>query len=188
MQTGPQYTNPWIRLKSRFVYENPWLRLREDAVIKPGGEPGTYGVVEFKNRALGVLALDDADRAVLVGQWRYAMGAYSWELPEGGGAIEKDPLAEIQRELREETGMRARVWEKFFEMDLSNSVTDEKAIVYLARDLSEGEASPEETEILSVRRVVLSEAWAMVERGEIRDALTVAALFKARVWRLEGRL
>lgn len=145
-------------------------------------------MIHFKNRAIGVLPVDAEGYTYLVGQWRYPHESYSWEIPEGGGALDRDPLDEAKRELREETGLSAGKWEKFFEMDLSNSVTDERAIVYLARDLTVGEAAPEETEVLSVRRVSLREAWDRLDAGEIRDSMTVAALLKARIWRLEGKL
>lgn len=172
--------NPWTILDSRPVYENPWISLTEFDVIHPGGGKGIYGKVHFRNLAVGIAALDTEERLWLVGQYRFTIDAYTWEIPEGGCPEGTDPLESARRELREETGLEATHWEQIVQMHLSNSVTDELGIVWLATGLNEGESSPEETERLDVRKVTLEEAWRMVESREITDSLSVAAI--QRLW------
>lgn len=167
--------NPWRTLRRRVVYSNGWMTVEEDDVVRPDGLPGIYGVVRFPGRAVGVVALDDDDRLVLVGQYRYALERYSWEIPEGG-ADRHDPLAGAQRELLEETGLTAGRWERLLEADLSNSITDEGATVYLATELTQGEAAPEGTERLAIRWVPFADALAMVADGRITDAISVMAI------------
>ena len=168
--------NPWKVTAERKVYENPWISLTEYDVINPGGGKGIYGKVHFRNIAIGVIPMDQQGNIWLVGQYRFAPGHYSWEIPEGGGPVGTDPLASAQRELKEETGLVALNWEKLLEMHLSNSVSDEFGIIYLATGLEQQEAQPEETEQLTVRRLPLSEAYHMVLAHEITDSLSVAAI------------
>jgi 8-oxo-dGTP pyrophosphatase MutT (NUDIX family) len=168
--------SPWTTLTSREVYRNPWIRVREDTVRRPDGSPGIYGVVTTA-LAVGVLALTDADEVVLVGQWRYTLDAYSWELVEGGAHDGEDSLTAAQRELREEAGYAAARWERLGgDLAVSNSVTDERAELWLATDLTPVPAAPEPTEDLTVRTVPLDEALALVDRGELTDVLTVVGL------------
>jgi len=167
--------NPWQVLGTRRVYENPWVSVREDEVLRPDGEPGIYGVVHYKNQAVGVLPIEDG-HVYLVGQYRYPLGTYSWEIPEGGGGGQ-DPLDAAKRELEEETGFRARSWERLGEAYLSNSVSDEHAVWYVATDLIPGEPRWDDDEPpLSLRRVPLEEALQMALGGEISDALSILAL------------
>ncbi len=175
--------NPWVRLARRVAYENSWITVWHDDVRRPDGRPGVYGVVHYRNRAVGVVALDEQDRVLLVGQYRYTLDLYPWELPEGGAAPGEEPLAAAQRELMEETGCSAAHWEELLRAHLSNSVSDEEAIVYLARGLTDGTAEPEGTERLQVRRVPFAEALAMVERGEITDAMSVMGLQRVALTR-----
>ncbi len=177
--------NPWTMLESREVYNNPWIQVTEHQVLNPAGGPGIYGVVHFHNLAIGVVPYENG-KIWMVGQYRVPMEAYSWEIPEGGGKLGIDPLESAARELQEETGLTADRYEVLLEMDLSNSVSDERAIVYLATGLHAGAAAPEETEELHVRQMTLAEAYAMVERREIRDSLTVAAIYRLRILDLEG--
>ncbi len=167
--------NPWRTLGSRPVYENPWISVREDDVVRPDGDPGIYGVVHYKNTAVGVLPVED-DHVYLVGQYRYPLERYSWEIPEGGCPEDEDPLEAAQRELKEETGLEATNWEKLGEADLSNSVADERAVWFLATGLVAGEQEPEGTEVIGVRRVPFGEALAMALNGEIPDALSQLAI------------
>jgi 8-oxo-dGTP pyrophosphatase MutT (NUDIX family) len=177
------HNNPWTRLARRVAYENPWITVWHDDVQRPDGQPGIYGVVHYRNRAVGVVALDDDDCVLLVGQHRYTLDLYSWELPEGGAAADEEPLAAAQRELQEETGCSAAHWQELLRAHLSNSVSDEEAIVYLAHGLKDGTAAPEGTEQLQVRRVPFAEALRMVERGEITDALSVMGLQRVALMR-----
>jgi 8-oxo-dGTP pyrophosphatase MutT (NUDIX family) len=167
--------NPWRTVSSRQVYENPWISVREDQVVRPDGEPGIYGVVHYKNVAVGVLAIEE-DHVYLVGQYRYPLETYSWEIPEGGCPEGEDPLSAARRELREETGLEATSWRMLGEAYLSNSVADEYAVWFLATGLVPGKERPEGTEKIRVRRVPLREALAMALDGGITDALSIVAL------------
>jgi 8-oxo-dGTP pyrophosphatase MutT (NUDIX family) len=177
--------NPWKRLNTNLRYDNAWISVTEDKILKPNGEPGLYGVVHFKNIAVGVLALHknakNEESVILVGQYRYPLGRYSWEIPEGGCPAAEQPLAAAKRELKEETGFVAKSWKKVLEMDLSNSSTDERAMIYLATDLKAGPSQPEETEVLQQKSVSLTKAVEMVLRGEITDGISVAAILYAQV-------
>ena len=167
--------SPWRTLGSKPVYENPWISVREDSVIRPDGEPGIYGVVHYKNSAVGVMPVED-DHVYLVGQYRYPLERYSWEIPEGGCPEDEEPLCAAKRELKEETGLEARNWRMLGEAYLSNSVADEHAVWFLATGLVPGDQQPEGTEVIGVRRVPLREAIAMATDGRITDALSVLAL------------
>ena len=172
--------NPWRKLSSREIYDNPWIRVREDRVVRPDGEQGIYGVVHFKNIAIGILAVE-GDFLYLVGQYRYPLERYSWEIPEGGCPEGEDPLRAAQRELEEETGLRAANWVKMGQAHLSNSVSDEFAVWFLATGLTAGQCRPEGTERLKVRRVPLSEALRMALVGEITDSLSLLAIMRYRI-------
>lgn len=180
--------NPWKVLSEKKIYENPWISLTEFDVINPSGGKGIYGKVHFKGIATGALALDDDLNTYLVGQYRFPLNQYSWEIPEGGGALDVDPVESAKRELLEETGLVAQEWTKIVVMHLSNSVSDEYAVIYLARNLSQGTASPEETEQLQVKKVPFEEVYQMVERGEITDSMSVAAILKVKLMLADGRI
>jgi 8-oxo-dGTP pyrophosphatase MutT (NUDIX family) len=183
-----EHRNPWTVLGQRVIYENPWIGLTEYDVINPGGGKGIYGKVRFKKLAIGILPLNDRGETWLVGQYRFALDAYSWEIPEGGGDPAVPPVESARRELLEETGLVAKEWTELMEMHLSNSVTDEQAIIFLARGLEQREAAPEETEELVIRRIPFEEAYRMVERGEITDSISVAAILKIKLLLLQGQL
>ncbi|HEY0377412.1 MAG TPA: NUDIX hydrolase [Pyrinomonadaceae bacterium] len=169
--TVDEQRSPWQTLRSREVYDNAWIRVREDAVIRPDGEPGIYGLVHFKNVAVGVLAVE-GEFVYLVGQYRYPLESYSWEIPEGGCPEGEDTLDAAKRELEEETGLSAANWEKMGEAYLSNSISDERAVWYLATGLTQGKRNPDGTEQLEVRRVTFEQALKMALAGEITDALS----------------
>ncbi|GAA4346692.1 hypothetical protein GCM10023185_01210 [Hymenobacter saemangeumensis] len=171
--------NPWQTLSSELKYQNPWISVREDQVINPSGGQGIYGVVTMKNKALGIVPVDAEGFTWLVGQYRYALNEYSWEIPMGGGPVELDILASAQRELKEETGLSARRWTKIARLHTSNSVTDEEGFVFLAEDLEHGETEPEETEDLRLWKLPLAEAVRMVMEDRITDSVSVAGLLKA---------
>ncbi|MBS1563429.1 MAG: NUDIX hydrolase [Bacteroidetes bacterium] len=180
--------NPWQIKDEKPVYDNAWINVTHYDVINPSGGKGIYGKVHFKGTAIGILPLDEQLNTWLVGQYRFPLNQYSWEIPEGGGPLGTDPLASARRELLEETGLVAREWSQLLEMHLSNSVTDEYGLVYLARGLEQREAQPEETEQLVVKKVPFEEAYRMVESGAITDSLSVAAILKAKLMLLDGRL
>jgi 8-oxo-dGTP pyrophosphatase MutT (NUDIX family) len=179
--------NPWTVLSSKLIYENKWISLTEHQVLNPAGNPGIYGTVHFQADAVGVVPYEDG-WVWLVGQYRFPLGSYEWEIPEGGSPPGEDPAETARRELKEETGLEAEHLEPILEMHLSNSVSDEWGIVFLATGLRQGEASPEETEMLSVKKMRLEDVYAEVEARRIRDSLTVAAIYKLMLMRAEGRL
>lgn len=182
-----EHRNPWQTVSETHIYENPWIQLTEFGVRNPSGNPGIYGVVHFKNVAVGVVPYE-AGYIWLVGQYRYPLKRYSWEIPEGGGAIGVDALASAKRELKEETGLTAAHYQVIVNMHLSNSVSDEVAVVFLATGLTVGEAEPEETEELAIQKVTLAEAYARVETGEITDSMTVATIYKLIIMEKMGQL
>jgi len=171
-----EHQNPWTILDKRDVYDNPWIKLTEFQVINPSGGKGIYGKVHFKHIAVGIVPLDENWNTWLVGQYRFTLDQYSWEIPEGGGRMDEDPLEGAKRELLEETGLVADEWIKILVMHLSNSVSDEQAVIYLARKLTQKKAEPEDTEQLVVKKLPFEEAVRMMERGEITDAMSVAAI------------
>lgn len=179
--------SPWKTISSEITYQNPWIKVVENQVLNPAGNPGIYGVVHFHNTAVGVAPYEDGC-IWLVGQYRYPLDQYSWEIPEGGGTPDESPLDAGKRELKEETGLTAQHYEPLLEMHTSNAVCDEWAIIYLATGLTAGVATPEETEELQVKKVSLEEAYARVESREITDSLTVAAIYKLMILKLQGKL
>jgi len=182
------HENPWSTLSSEKIYESAWIELHRHETLNPAGNPAVYSLVRFKNLAIGVLPLSDDGYTWLVGQWRYPLDQYSWEIPEGGGPKNEQPVESAARELKEETGITATEYTELMRMHLSNSATDELAIVFIARNLSFGEAEPEETEDLKLKKVHLSEALQMVLNGEITDAISVAAILKAGYLQQNGKL
>lgn len=180
--------NPWQTVDMQVVYDNPWIQVTHRNVLNPNGNPGIYGVVHFKNLAIAIIPLDEEGFTWLVGQYRYTMETYSWEVPEGGGSLTDTPLVSAQRELLEETGITARTWVEIGEIHTSNSVTDERGVIFVAKDLSFGKSEPEDTEQLEIRRVHLDEAVEMVLRGEITDGLAQVAILKTKMMREKGLL
>jgi 8-oxo-dGTP pyrophosphatase MutT (NUDIX family) len=181
MTSDPQ-KNPWTTLSSREIYLNPWIRVREDQVLKPNGSPGIYGVVEYRNRAVGVVPIDNDGYTWLVGQYRYTHNRYEWEIPEGG-CPEGESLEDCaRRELLEETGLVASELEPLLlDIQLSNSIGDETAHLFIARGLTQETPQPEDTEQIAIRRLPLAEAIQMAATGQIRDSMSVIALlFLAR--------
>ncbi len=172
--------NPWKTLNSELVYESPWIAVNKHKVLNPAGNDATYSVVNFKNLAIGILPLDENNNTWLVGQYRYPTNEYSWEIPEGGGKFTDEPIDSAKRELKEETGIIAEKLTEIMRLHLSNSATDELAIVFIAQKLSFFEAEPEESEVLQVKKLHIDEAFNMVLKGEIKDGISVAAIFKTK--------
>jgi len=177
--------NPWTTLSSTEIFENNWIKLTDHKVLTPAGTEGTYGAIHFKNRAVGVVPYADGF-VWLVGQTRYVLNQYSWEIPEGGCPKNEDLEDCARRELREETGLEAEILKPILQMHLSNSVSDEWAIVYLATGLTQHDASPEPTEDISVEKVSIDEFYARVESGGITDSLSVAACYKLMLLKSRG--
>ncbi len=175
-----RHDNPWTTVSVRKVYGNPWLELWEERCLDPLGNPALYGKISFRNKAVGIIPLDgDGDgHTWLVGQYRYCLNQYSWEIPMGGSPHATPVLDSAQRELREETGLSARRWEQLLFVHISNSVTDEEGYVFTAEDLTEGEPEFESTEKIEVRRLPVREAVRMAMSGEITDALSMLGLLK----------
>lgn len=169
--------NPWTTLSGESKYDNRWINVTEYQVINPAGGKGIYGKIHFKNRGIGIVPLDNEGNTWLVGQYRYTLNEFHWEIPEGGGPLGEDGLETAKRELKEETGITANKWRFLLRVNPSNSVSDEVCEIYVAEDLEFGENDLEETEAdLLVRKVPLSEAIAMVDRGEIADSMSMLAL------------
>jgi ADP-ribose pyrophosphatase len=180
--------NPWKITSEKVAYDNNWLSLTHYEVINPSGNAGIYGKVHFKNIAIGVITLDEDFNTHLVGQYRFVLNQYSWEIPEGGGPLGIEPLESAKRELLEETGLKADSWTELLHMHLSNSVSDEFGIVYLARNLKQFEAEPEDTEQLIVNKVPFDEVYRMVCDGGITDSMSVAGVLRVKLLLLEGKL
>ena len=182
----PVANGPWLRRSRRVAYENAWVTVWHDEVTRPDGQPGIYGLVHFANLAVGVVVLDDDDRVLLVGQHRYTVDAMSWEIPEGGVPAGESAQDGARRELREETGVIATDWREIGRLHLSNSVSDEAAVLFSARAEHHGEADPDGTEQLEVRWVPFEEALAMTRDGRITDALSVCGIQRVALERLQG--
>lgn len=180
MNDKKEQRGPWRRLSQETVYENPWIEVTHENVITPGNTEGIYGLVHFKTRAVGVVPVDREGNTRLVGQHRYTLDQFSWEIPEGGASLDEDLLVAAQRELQEETGLYGGSWQSLLKLHLSNSVTDESGEIFLATELSAGEAKLEASESdLVVKTLPLQEAVEMALNGGITDVMSVAGLLAA---------
>lgn len=171
--------NPWEFKSSKDIYENPWIKVVEDQVIRPNKSEGIYGKIHFKNKAIGIIPLDDELNTWLVGQYRYTLNEYSWEIPTGGVPLDENTLDGAKRELKEETGLMAKKWTNLLKIHTSNSVTDEYGYLFLAEDLSQGEMDWDETEELQIKKLPLKKAMNMVMDNRITDSLSIAGILKA---------
>lgn len=170
--------NPWSTKDKTLVYENPWISVEDHVALNPNGSESQYGVVRFKNLAVGVIPIDENGNTYLVGQHRYPLDEYSWEIPEGGSLLSADPLESAKRELKEETGLIAQQWTQIMDIRLSNSVTDEKGIIFVASELALGDSEPEPTENITVCKLPFKEVVQYVMQGRITDIITIAAVLK----------
>jgi 8-oxo-dGTP pyrophosphatase MutT (NUDIX family) len=180
--------NPWKVLGEKKIYDNKWINVTEYDVINPSGGKGIYGKVHFKNFAIGIVPLDDELNTYLVGQYRFTLNEYTWEIPEGGGPMDVDILESAKRELKEETGLVAGEWTKLMNFHLSNSVCDEHGSIFLARKLKQEQATPEDTEELVVKKIPFEQAYKMVEDGRITDSMAVAGILKVKLMLIDGRI
>lgn len=182
------FDNPWIINNTTEIIDTPWINVKKHEVLNPAGKPGIYTVTHFKNYAIGILPIDSNGYTWIVGQYRLPINAYSWEIPEGGGLRHLAPLDSAKRELLEETGIIAKDWQMIQTMHLSNSATDEFAYLYIAQDLEFTQSEPEETEDLQIRKIHFNDLYQAVKEQIITDSLTVAAVIKAKLMILEGKL
>ncbi len=180
--------NPWTTKSEKVIYDNPWILVNEYQVIDPAGNDTIYGVVRAKHLAIGIIPLDENNNTWLVGQYRYPLNAYSWEIVEGGGRFNIDPVESAKRELKEETGLEAKEYTKILEIQTSNCISDEIAIIYIARGLTEGIASPDDDEKLKVAKIPFEQAYQMVMNGRIKDSLSVGGILKAHLLLQAGKI
>jgi len=178
------HKNTWKKLSTTITYSNPWIEVQHHQVLNPSGGEGIYGQVNFKNIAVGVVPVDAEGNTYLVGQFRFPLEEYSWEIPEGGCPIGEDVLAAAKRELLEETGLLAQNWTVISRIHTSNSVCNEVGFIFLAENLTQGEAEPEETEDLKIKKITLKAAVELVMNNQITDSISIAGLLK--VARLKG--
>ena len=171
-----EFKNPWTTKTIESVYDNSWIEVEHHEVITPAGTEGIHGKVKMKNLAIAVIPLDEELNTWLVGQYRYTIGSYSWELPMGGGPHGIDPLESAKRELKEETGILAKEWKFLMKIHTSNCITDETGLVYVAKELTFGETSFDDTEQIKIRKLPFKKVVEMVENGEITDSITVGAV------------
>ncbi|MFM8587749.1 MAG: NUDIX domain-containing protein [Bacteroidota bacterium] len=177
----------WQKISGEVKYDNPWIKVTEDQVLNPAGNPGIYAKVHFKNLAIGIVPVDSNGYIYFVRQFRYVLNSYSLEIPEGGGPLDIDPLETAKKELKEKTGFSADRWTPILDMHLSNSVSDERSIVYLAEDLTEGMPEPDDTEVFTIHRHHIDEVLQMIDMKEITDAITIAAIFKVKLMLLSKK-
>lgn len=173
--------NPWKTKSIKTTYENNWIEVEHHEVLNPNGNNGIYGKVHFKNLAIGIVPLDENNNTWLVGQFRYPLNKYSWEIPEGGGQLGVPALESAKRELLEECGLEASEWTEILQMHLSNSVSDELAIIYVAKGLTQTQSEPEDTEQLQVKKLPFNQVFNMVMNGSITDSMSVAAILKIKL-------
>ncbi len=171
--------NPWKTLGSKIIVKNPWFKLRQDRVIRPDGQKGEYNTILAPN-AVGVIPCFTDGTVLLVGQYRYSISRYSWEIPEGGGHGDEKPVQTARRELREETGYRAGKIRSLGIFHTSNCFTDETAYLFYATDLKPGDAQQDGTEDIVTKRVPFERAYQMAVEGKITDSITIVALFRLK--------
>ena len=179
--------SPWTHISTRPIYSNEWITVEEDQVLTPSGEPGIYGKVRPKGKAVGIIALDNYGNIFLVGQFRYMLDEYSWEIPEGASNPGEEPLETGKRELKEETGLEAGEWKLLMRLHTSNSFTDEEAFIFLARNLTQHFPEPDDNECIEIKKIPFRNALEMVLKGKITDAMSVAAILKCSILKLDSK-
>lgn len=178
----------WKSLGESVLVDTPWMRVTRHPAVAPTGMTADYVVMRPRNVGTGVLPLHDDGTVSLVGQHRFTLMRYSWEMPEGGAPEGEDPFDAVRRELAEEAGLRAEHWRAALDMDLSNSITDERAMTWVAWGLTPAPLDPDPTEVIVSARVPFRDLLAEVARGAVRDSMTVATAYKAYHMAREGEL
>lgn len=173
-----RFTNPWRKISERKVYENNWISVHEHQVVNPNGNSGIYGKVSFKNKAVGIIPIDESGNTWIVGQYRYTLNEYSWEIPMGGGPLSEDILTSAKRELLEETGLTAEKWTRILRIHTSNSVTDEEGFIFLAEELNQSDPEFDDTEQLNIKKIPFRELHEMVLDNRITDAMSIAGVLQ----------
>lgn len=173
--------NPWKTISSATKYENDWIKVTHNDVITPGNEKGVYGTVHYKNWAIGMIPLDNELNTWIVGQYRYPLNQFTWEIPEGGGELGISALETAKRELSEEVGLRAKKWNLIQRFHLSNSVSDEYGELFIAQELEEFENHPDSDEDLIVKKIAFEEVYKMVLNGEITDSMSIMGILKVKL-------
>ena len=184
----PRRGNPWTTTSTTTVHDNDWFAVEQNAVVRPDGSTGSYEVVRIRVLGVGILPIDEKGFVHMIGQWRLPLGRYSWEMPEGGAEDGETPLACAKRELKEEAGLSAATWREVLTLDLSTSLTDEQAVIFIATGLEAGRACPDDTEVLAHRRVHFADVLEAVLDGTVREAMTVAAIPCAQHMAISGAL
>ena len=172
--------NPWQKLDEEVKYDNSWIKVTHSNVINPSGSRGIYGSIHFKNWAIGIIPIDKNFNTWLVGQYRYPIQKYTWEIPEGGGPIGVSTLETAKRELSEECCLKANKWTKIQTFHLSNSVSDEYGEIFLAQDLKEFENHPDPEESLVIKKLPLEKVFQMIFEGDITDSISVMGIYKVK--------
>lgn len=172
--------SPWKTISSKKIYENKWMGLKEDKVIMPNGKEGIYAYISSKNGAAAVI-LNEKNEIYLVGQYRYAVDEYSWEIISGAVEKGEDYLTTVKREIEEEAGVTAKKFDLLHgDLQLSNSYTSDRGAIFLARDIEQNESHPESTEKLQIKKVPLDEAIRLICEGKIKDDYTITGIFLAK--------
>ena len=179
---------PWRSAGESLVFENPWMRLTRHPATAPTGLDCDYVVMRPRNLSVGVLPLHEDGTVTLVGQQRFALMNWSWEMPEGGAPFDEEPLEGARRELAEEAGLSAACWREALKVEMANSITDERAIAWVAWDLSPAPSEPDPTEVIRVARVPFGDLLREIGRGAVRDMFTVATTLRAYHMAREGEL
>lgn len=178
--TLPQGSNPYSVLSSELIHQRPYVRFYKDMVhVREVDKDYSYMAVDD---SVGIVALNGKGEVVLVGQWRYPIKEYHWEIPAGMSEAGESPLENAKRELMEEAGVSAAKWTVLGSYQMDASKMRQQNTLFLAEDLTVGDNAPMEDEKIERLWLPLDEAIRLVEAGEIRDGLTVIGLLKVQAF------